>query len=71
LETLNRALFTRKGTYGNAAIVREGQEQAVISPLSMQRRLAEQLQLSLATQQEAQRLLAEAKAEVEGLIEEQ
>ena len=51
--------------------MREGQEQAVISPLSMQRRLAEQLQLSLATQQEAQRLLAEAKAEVEGLIEEQ
>ena len=121
-------LFTRKGTYGNVAVVRQGQEQAIISseimllrlrknldwpilpdylalflnsslgyqqverrvhgvayysisqpdlaevqivipPVSLQKRLAEKVQLSLAAEQDAKRLLAEAKTHVERMIE--
>jgi restriction endonuclease S subunit len=40
-------LFTRKGTYGNAAIVREGQEQAVISSEIMLLRLRQHLIASM------------------------
>ena len=121
-------LFTRKGTFGNAAVVRAGQDKAIISseimllrllenleveilpdylalflnstfgyqqvnrrvhgvayysisqpdlasvlillpPLKIQERLAEKVQLSLDAEQGAKRLLAEAKEEVEKMIE--
>ena len=121
-------LFTRKGTFGNAAVVREGQEQAIISseimllrlckgldrqllpdylslflnsdfgyqqverrvhgvayysisqpdlaevqiiipPFAIQEQMAEKVWLSLAAYQDAKRLLAEARAEVERMIE--
>jgi restriction endonuclease S subunit len=121
-------LFTRKGTFGNAAVVRKGQEHVIISseimllrlqknldfavlpdylalflnsklgymqverrvhgvayysisqpdlakvqivlvPLSLQERVVKLVQDSLAAESDAQRLLAEAKAEVERLIE--
>ncbi len=121
-------LFTRKGTFGNAAVVRKGQERAIISseimllrlqkhletpilpdylalflnsefgyqqvtrkvhgvayysisqpdlaqvwviapPMDIQERLAGNIQASLEAEKDAKRLLAEAKAAVEGLIE--
>lgn len=121
-------LFTRKGTFGNAAVVRKGQVQAIISseimllrlqkhietpilpdylalflnsefgyqqvtrkvhgvayysisqpdlaqvwviapPMDIQERLAGIIQASLEAEKDAKRLLAEAKSEVERLIE--
>jgi len=121
-------LFTRKGTFGNAAVVRRGQEQAIISseimllrlqkhldmpilpdylalflnsklgyqqvtrkvhgvayysisqpdlaqvlvvvpPMDIQERVADKIQASLEAEKNAKRLLAEAKSEVERLIE--